>query len=189
MPYLTLPGSKSFLMENKAGKLRAGWIRWFAQGHKQVDLWVGTEIRHRLCHWNRTVAQQQGNRRAGTGVAPGAAPQTPPAALPSSGGTAENTKTCFRARPRNTPAQPTKVQAIPRTTALSRALFKTEQHQLITHIMLSSGLEYLDLVLVGVEMRQNSILAPAWNIPQDLTERWQKPEIMSELQDLPLNPE
>lgn len=86
-------------------------------------------------------------------------PKTLPAALHSSGGVPENMNTCSGAKPINTHASLTKVQAIPRTTALSKALFKNEQY--LTHIMLSSGLKYLDLVLAGAEMRQNTVLAPA----------------------------
>ena len=77
MLYLTLSDSKSFLMESKTGKLRAGWINYFAQGHKQVDLWVGTEIRLRLYHLNSTVNLQQMHCKAGMPVAPADAPQNP----------------------------------------------------------------------------------------------------------------
>lgn len=73
-------------MQSKTGKLRAGWINYFAQGHKQVDLWVGTEIRLGLYHLNNTVKHQQMLCKAGTRVAPAEEPQTPPAAFPSSGG-------------------------------------------------------------------------------------------------------
>lgn len=74
MPYLTLSDSKSFLMESKTGKLR---INYFAQGHKQVDLWVGTEIRLRLYHLNNTVKHQQMHCKPGMRVAPADAPQKP----------------------------------------------------------------------------------------------------------------
>lgn len=65
MPYLTPSDSKSFLMESKTGKLRAGWINYFAQGHEQVDLWVGAEIRLRLYHLNNAVKHQQMHCKAG----------------------------------------------------------------------------------------------------------------------------
>lgn len=77
MPYLTLSGSKSFVMEGERGKLRAGWINYFVQGQKQVDLWVGTEIRRRLYHLNNTVQQQQEHCKAGGRGAPADAPQNP----------------------------------------------------------------------------------------------------------------
>lgn len=66
MAYLTLSGSKSFLMECKTGKLRAGWINYFAQGHEHVDLWVGAEIILSLYHFNNTVKHQQIHCKAGT---------------------------------------------------------------------------------------------------------------------------
>lgn len=81
MPYLTLSDSKSFLMESKTGKLRAGWINYFAQGHKQVDLWVGTEMRLGLHHLSSTVKHQQMHRKAGIRVAPAEAPPSPASSL------------------------------------------------------------------------------------------------------------
>lgn len=80
-----------------------------------------------------------------------------------------------------------RVWAIPQTD-FSVALFRNEQY--LTHIMLSSGLEYLDLFLTGLEMRKNSILVPSWNVPEDLTERWQISEIIFELESgFPLSPD
>lgn len=77
MQCLTRSGSKSFLMESKIGKLRAGWINYFAQGHKQVDLSLGTEIRLGLYHFSDTVKHQQMHYRAGMQAAPADAPQNP----------------------------------------------------------------------------------------------------------------
>jgi len=126
MPYLTLSDSKSFLMGSKTGKLRAGWINYFTQGHKQVDLWVGTENRRRLHHLKNAVKHQQRHCKAGRRVAE--APQSPASSPAPHGGITENMTAWFRAKPMNTGACLPKVQATPRTAALRKALFTNEQY-------------------------------------------------------------
>jgi len=112
-------------MESKVGKLRASWINYFAQGHKQVDLSVGTEIRLGLYHFSNTVKHQQTHYRAGTQPQLGQPKSLPEAPTPLEEIHQELIPFSSPANRRtNSPYQ---IQGIPPATALSIGLLLSEQ--------------------------------------------------------------